>query len=140
MSEGAAVWTEQDDREIKYSKWYVFDAKASLAEEDKIRPPKKVEPIWPHWSEGVPTKLRIWASSPSFSLGAVRHRSRPFYESLELKWNAPCKLSLLKENYRLLPHSHTSEWSGVYRIFSLNTIIDRCCGKDPTGTLYLGQA
>jgi len=32
------------------------------------------------------------------------------------------------------------EWSGVYRIFSPNTIIDRSCGKDPTGTLYLGLA
>jgi hypothetical protein len=27
-----------------------------------------------------------------------------------------------------------------HRIFSPNTIIDRSCGKDPTGTLYLGLA
>ena len=49
-------------------------------------------------------------------------------------------LSSLEKNKRFLPHSYTDEWSGVYRIFSPNTPIDRCCGKDPTGTLYIGLA
>jgi hypothetical protein len=49
-------------------------------------------------------------------------------------------LSPLDGNFHLLPGNYKSEWSGVYRIFSPNTDIDRCCGKDPTGTLYVGMA
>ena len=30
--------------------------------------------------------------------------------------------------------------SGVYRLFAPNKSIDRCCGKDTSGTLYLGCA
>ena len=37
---GPAVWTEEDDKEA--------------AE------------IWPHWSEGVPKKLRVQIQCPSF--------------------------------------------------------------------------
>jgi hypothetical protein len=33
-----------------------------------------------------------------------------------------------------------SHSSGVYRIFVPNVTIDRCCGKDPTGTIYIGRA
>jgi hypothetical protein len=132
------VWTEDDDKEIKYGKWNRYTAKTILAEEHMVHPPKG--DIWPHWSEGIPTKLRRIVWSPSFSLGPVRHRSRPYYESLELKWNDMFLLSLLKSNYRLLPGNYESEWSGVYRIFSPNSTIDRFCGKDPTGTLYIGRA
>jgi hypothetical protein len=132
------VWTEKDDKEIEYGKWHRYTAKTTIAEEYKIHPPK--EDIWPHWSEGVPTKLRRKLGCPAFVLGAVHYRYPTYYASVDLDWNAPAKLSLLGRNYRLLPRNYRSEWSGIYRIFSPDTTIDRCCGKDPTGTLYLGQA
>jgi hypothetical protein len=79
--------------------------------------------------------------SPSFVLGAVRHDYREYYETLEFKWNDMRKLSFLRENYRQLPAAkYESQCSGVYRIFSPDAIINRFCGKDPTGTLYLGRA
>jgi hypothetical protein len=134
------VWTEQDDKELKYGKWNVYTAKSSLVEQNKVHPPEKVEEIWPHWSEGVPGKLCWSARTPGFSLGPVYHRGRSGYETIELNWNAPQKLAALKSNYHLLPRDRTSEWNGVYRIFSPNATIDRCCGRDPTGTLYLGLA
>ena len=43
---------------------------------------------------------------------------------------------MLEKKKNLLP----LEKSGVYRIFSPNTIIDRCAGRDHTGTLYVGMA
>jgi hypothetical protein len=140
MGEDAAVWTERDDKEIEYGKWYVYDPMTSFAETNKIHPPKSDE-IWPHWNEGVPRILRKQWDSPSFILAAVHHRNNPeYYVTLTLRWNVPYMLSVLRKNYRLLPGTYTSEWSGVYRIFSPNTTIDRCCGKDPTGTLYIGRA
>jgi hypothetical protein len=140
MSEEAAVWTEKDDKEIEYGKWNIFAAETTLAEEHKVNPSKKMDDIWPHWSEGKPTKLRLRMATPSFILGTVRHNYREYIYSLELEWNNMYMLSVLKNNYYLLPSAHKSEWSGVYRIFSPNMIIDRFGGKDPTGTLYLGRA
>ena len=133
------MWTDEDDKvdeEIKYGKWYRYTAKTTLAEEYKVHPPV----IWPHWSEGVPTKLRRKLGSDPFVHGTVHHRYVAYYVSVEFDWNAPVKLSLSENNYRSLPRNYRSELSGVYRIFSPNTTIDRSCGKDPTGTLYLGQA
>jgi hypothetical protein len=88
--------------------------------------------IWPHWSEGVPTKFRLMVSN----------QGRQHYEALELKCSAKELLSSLTgRNNSLLPsNKDESEWSGVYRIFLPDTPIDRFCGKDPTGTLYLGMA
>lgn len=137
------MWTEEDDKddwrrpdkEIKYGKWYRYTTKTTLAEEYKVHPPV----IWPHWSDGIPTKLRRKLGCDEFVKGAVRHRYMVYYPSVKLNWNAPVKLSLLENNNRFLPRNYRSEWSGVYRIFSPNTTIDRCCGKDPTGTLYIGQ-
>jgi hypothetical protein len=141
MGEGAAaVWTEEDDEEMDYGKWYEYDAKAALAEEYKVHPPKETEDIWPHWSEGVPTKLRIKVYSPSFFVGDTYHRPREYYETVEVNWNAPHQLSFLARHKQFLPRTYRSDWSGVYRIFSRNTPIDRCCGQDPTGTLYIGLA
>jgi hypothetical protein len=99
--------------------------------------PDQPEPerIWPHWSEGVPTKFCAKIGTP-----ASYHTYREYWASLRLIWNGPYLLSFLEENRHLLPSTDTREWSGVYRIFSPNTIIDRSCGKDPTGTLYLGLA
>jgi hypothetical protein len=76
----------------------------------------------------------------SFFLKDVYHRPRYYFETVELKWNNAYLLSVLGKNYRLLPCNYESQWSGIYRLFSANMKIDRCCGKDPTGTLYLGFA
>jgi hypothetical protein len=65
------VWTETDDEGIEYGKLYAFTAKTTLAEEYKIRPPR--QDIWPHWSEGVPTKLRGAVGSEAFVLGRVSY-------------------------------------------------------------------
>jgi hypothetical protein len=134
------VWTEEDDEEIEYGKWHFYDGQSCLAEEQKIHPPKTIDDIWPHWGEGVPTKLRRTFYTSSFSKNGVYHRARRCYASLELKWHSPRSVSSLRKDTRLLPSSHQSEWSGVYRIFSPDTTIDRFCGNDPTGTLYLGLA
>ena len=91
--------------------------------------------IWPNWKEGVPTSFHRLIGTPT-----SYRPYRAYYASLELLWNAPYPLPDLFRNRRLLPSTHSSEWSGVYRVFSPNTIIDRSCGKDQTGTLYLGMA
>jgi hypothetical protein len=135
------VWTELDDKEIRYGRWHSYTAENVLAEENKVHPPKPTEEIWPHWSEGTPTKLLLKVYSPMFSRKGVRHWPCEYYASLELKWNGIYMLSHLKENTQLLPGNYTAEeWSGVYRLFAPDKTIDRSCGKDPTGTLYIGCA
>jgi hypothetical protein len=134
------VWTEEDDEEIEYGKLYDYTLEAALAEQDRVHPPRQLDEIWPHWSEGVPTKLRVRVRGDAFHRGLVYHLPRYYYASVKLMWNAPQALSLLQARYSWLPSAHKREWSGVYRIFSPNTIIDRCCGRDPTGTLYIGRA
>ena len=90
--------------------------------------------IWPHWSEGVPKRLRLKVYD--------RELRQEYYETLELKWRGGNRLSSLRgRSNSLLPsNKYGSEWSGVYRIFLPDTTIDRFCGKDPTGTLYIGLA
>src|SRR5262249_25507537 len=83
MGEGPAVWTEQDDKDIKYGEWNVYTAKDTRTEEGKVHPPKVVEEIWPHWSEGIPTKLCRRTLSPSFYNG-VHHYAHECHTSLEL--------------------------------------------------------
>jgi hypothetical protein len=74
-------------------------------------------------------------------LGKVRHESIDACASLHLRWEQPQMLKALKSNRHLLPSLNWSrEWSGVYRVFKSDTVIDRCCGKDKTGTLYIGLA
>jgi hypothetical protein len=128
------VWTEADDKEIVYGRWHRYTAKTTLAEDSKVRPP--VREIWPSWADAVPMKLRGRLGSPAFEIGKVRHRSRTYYASLYFDWRDPHILSELEQDRRHLPvHA-----GGVYRVFAPNVSIDRCCGKDPTGTLYLGCA
>ena len=131
---GLVVWTEADDKEIKYGKLYGFTAKTVLAEEYKIRPPR--QDIWPHWVKGVPSKLSRQLGREAFVVGRVTHKYRPYHETVEFSWNWPYSFADLRRNKRLLPN-HSS---GVYRIFVPSKFIDRCCGRDPTGTLYLGRA
>lgn len=133
------VWIEQDDKDVKYGKWKAYTAKTTLAEERKVHPPPEKE-VWPHWSEGVPIKLRRKVWSPRFSLGRVSYKECYFHKTLKLQWSEAYPLAALEENYRLLPGNYKNEWSGVYRIFVPNAAIHRCCGTDPTGTLYLGRA
>lgn len=133
----AGARTADDQEPFEYDKWYVYDLESTLAD----HPWSGVEEIWPHWNEGVPTKFRRKVGSPPFYKGAVRHYYREYHVSLELDWHHPYALSRLKHNYGLLPSSkYKSQWSGVYRIFSANAVIDRCSGQDPTGTLYIGMA
>ena len=136
----ALAWTERDDEEIEYGKLYEYTPETALEEENKIRPHKPAEDIWPHWSEGRPTKLARWVNIPRFFRAGVHYKERPYYLVWELNWSDAYPLSLLKQKQHLLPSNHQSESSGVYRIFSPNKTIDRACGKDPTGTLYIGSA
>jgi len=135
------VSTEDDDEEIEYGKLYVHTAEMALAEANKLCPTEAEETIWPHWGKERPTKFRLMLKEPSFVLGAVTHNDRYYYEKVVLEWSDMYLLSVLSEKYYLLPSSRSKrEWSGVYRIFSPGTSIHRCCGQDPTGTLYVGKA
>src|SRR5579885_2055053 len=120
--------------------WNEYDAATVLAEEKKKSSTEQLNDIWPHWSEGVPNKLRRTGWAPPFRLGAVDHHGRLLTDTLELDWEHPHALSFLCENKNLLPGDYTSLWSGVYRVFAPETTIRRCCGEDPTGTLYIGRA
>jgi hypothetical protein len=134
------VWTEEDDKEIEYGKWNAYDANDCLAEEYKIHPPKVIEDIRPHWSQGVPTILRKRTRISPFFLNGVHYRCREVYETREYHWRRERSLSELKNDSKLLPGTYTSEWSGVYRVFAPSRIIKRSWGQDPTGTLYVGKA
>jgi hypothetical protein len=129
---------DQDDDEIEYGKWLEHTADEALAEARKALPPLKN--IWPHWNNGVPTKLRICLHSPAFSTGAAFHHERGSFDTVELQWSGSHMLTELESKPYLLPGSYANTWSGVYRLFAPVTAIDRCCGKDETGTLYIGLA
>jgi hypothetical protein len=49
-------------------------------------------------------------------------------------------IAAAKKNPLLPSNKYSDQWSGVYRIFVPNKIIDRFCGKDGTGTLYIGKS
>jgi hypothetical protein len=125
---------EQDEDEIEYGKWVEHTAEQVLAEARREVPQLKA--IWPHWNNGVPTILRVFGYSPSFSTGTTLHHERGSFDTLELRWHGSHKLTELQTHPYLLPHHN----GGVYRIFVPNTPIDRCCGRDETGTLYIGLA
>jgi hypothetical protein len=130
----ATVWTEEDDKEIEYGKWHSYTAKTILAEEHKIRPPQELGE-WPRWGDSPPIRLSRKLGSPEFKLGSVWHRYIEYYDVLDFVWSRSYTLSQLENKYYLPNHS-----SGVYRLFAPNKSIDRCCGKDTSGTLYLGCA
>lgn len=133
--------TDGEDKEIEYGKWNTYTAEGALLEQKELERLAPSDDIWPHWSEGVPRKLRRKVGSPPFVSGKVRHEYREYYETIDLDWSWARSLSTLSSNYRLLPAvGRESEWSGVYRIFALDTAINRLCGQDATGTLYLGMA
>jgi hypothetical protein len=128
--------TDKDDEEIEYGKLHVHNLVESGLNQTDV-----TEDFWPDWREGVPTLLRSTGWAPAFSRGKVRYKARRIQDTLELTWSAPQPLSALSENAHLLPSGkYSSEWNGVYRLFLPNTTIDRFCGRDPTGTLYLGRA
>jgi hypothetical protein len=134
------IWTEQDDADIGYGEEVSQDACSFLAEIEKLYPPKQAEEIWPHWSDGVPNRFRRQVLGDWFSSGGVRHRPSAYWISLELEWIGPYSLAQLRDKPQYLPGDYTSQWSGVYRVFARDTAVDRCCGNDPTGTLYVGCA
>lgn len=94
----------------------------------------KANEIWPNWSEGRPTKLRVFAGE---------HLKNGLYTdkhaTVEYNWGPKCTLTGLRKN-AFLPTTDQRHRSGVYRVFSSGINIDRCCGKDSTGTLYIGRA
>jgi hypothetical protein len=127
--------TEKKDKEIEYGKWQEHTPEETAAELNTM--PPVVGDIWPNWNDGVPTKLRRQLGSPFFTLGKVSHKNRTYYDKpLVFEWSQSFTLSELSKNKYLLPEHD----SGVYRLFAPNKTIGRCCGKDPTGTLYLGRA
>lgn len=140
MSDEKPIWTDQDDADLGYGQEAFQDANAFLAEIKKLYPLKQAGEIWPNWTERVPNKFHFRVSGDPFLAGNVRHRSNPYWIRLDLEWIGPYSLGQLRDDPRYLPGNYSSEWSGVYRIFARSRSIDRCCGKDPTGTLYIGCA
>lgn len=82
------MWTEKDDSEVEYGKWYCYDLKDTLAEEHKVHPPETAKGSWPRWSDGVPETLCREVRSAAFVLTGVRHRDWDHYASVKLAWNA----------------------------------------------------
>jgi hypothetical protein len=140
LSDEKPIWTDHDDVDVDYDELVSHDADTLLAEIKKLYPPRQPDEIWPNWSNGVPTKFRRHVWGEPFSSGAARHRPITFVLPLDLDWIGPYPLAQLKDRPRNLPGNYTSQWSGVYRIFARDAVIDRCCGTDPTGTLYVGCA
>jgi hypothetical protein len=100
-------------------------------DENATVPANEQVEIWPHWRDGRPTMLRRKIGYPG----------REFFQSLTFEWSPAWRLSSSTKNRAILPGvRYKSEWSGVYRLFSLHATIDRCCANDPTGTLYIGSA
>jgi hypothetical protein len=129
---------ESDDEEIKYGEWNDYNAIEALAEAKKLTP--GVKQIWPHWRDGVPTDFHIEVLGEAFFKNGNHHKEIHYFVPLQLVWNRSQLLSALYKNKHLLPGTDASEWSGVYRVFCKNTAIDRSCGRDQTGTLYIGMA
>lgn len=133
------MWSELDDEEIEYGRWYEYDAQSVADEDGRVRPPEV--DIWPEWDAGVPYILRRSYSAPPFYRGNVRYHYRPCFRILKLNWSLSYELGFLRKNYGLLPSpSHSRQWSGVYRLFAPGIALNRVLGTDPTGTLYIGRA
>jgi hypothetical protein len=136
----AVMWTDKDDREIKYGEWNEYDAKDTLVEANKVKSAQEPEEIWPNWRDGVPTRFHRRIQGEAFFKNGNFHKEVIYYVPLQLRWNTPQSLTALEKNKYLLPDTHASEWSGVYRVFCTKAAIDRSCGRDETGTLYIGMA
>jgi hypothetical protein len=132
------VWTEAHEKDLTYGEWHSCTPK-ELAAENKLHPADRREEIKPRWSEGVPARMRRLCGSPSFFKDGVYHREHHYYRSIDLCWTGSYPLPFLQANRGYLPGTkHSREWSGVYRLSAENTTIQRCCGADTTGTLYIG--
>ena len=88
--------------EPEYGTWE-FTLFGALEEERKLNPQELPPDIWPHWAEGVPTRLRRSGWSEGFSKNGVTYRSRLSTYTIELEWRKPRNLSSLADNYRHLP-------------------------------------
>jgi hypothetical protein len=132
--------TEQDDQDPEYGRWHTSTPEAVHAEEAKLNPPQEEKLIWPDWREGVPGVFRARIGNPAFYKDGVHYRYHTQVVSLNLEWNRPYLLTELARSDRPLPSTRTSEWSGVYRLFATDTVVERACGTDTTGTLYVGKA
>jgi hypothetical protein len=140
VDEEKPFWTDADDEEVCYGETVSSDANSFLAELKKLYPVGLPDEVWPHWSEGVPKAFkRIFYCEPFWSKG-VSYQSRFHPVSLSLQWQRSRALPDIQKSNRLLPDSHFEAWSGVYRIFTSQTPINRVCGIDSTGTLYIGRA
>ncbi len=133
---------DQDEEDYEYGNWVSHDIYSALKELKQSYYNYECDPfeIWPNWADGVPTKLRRMVRIPGFVNAGIWHRDSYGYVSREYDWNVPRKIKDIKSNYSLLPRTSSGQWSGVYRIFAPDCAVDRCCGKDPTGTLYIGLA
>jgi hypothetical protein len=114
MTDEKAGWTDQDDTDVEYGALNSYDSKSFIAEQKELYPPRRDSDIWPNWSDGRPTAFRRTVRGNSFSSGSVYHRPVDYSLSLDLRWQPSQSLGRLKENYRLLPGTYSSEWSGVY--------------------------
>jgi hypothetical protein len=91
--------------------------------------------IWPNWNEGVPRKLLRQLGSSTFIVENVTYEHQAYHDiPIVFEWSQSFTLPDLSNNRQHLPEHD----SGIYRLFAPNKTIDRCCGKDSTGTLYLG--
>lgn len=128
----------QEEKEPAYGEWHSFTPQ-QMAAEDKLHPADPGEVIEPSWEESVPRRMRRLCGSPEFSKDGVDHRYRPYYRTVELDWTFGHSLAVLRDKPIYLPSSkYSSQWSGVYRVYAQNTTINRLCGNDATGTLYIG--
>jgi len=134
------VSADEEDEEMEYGEWQIFSHPAPRNPRDFQYPPLAPKYDWPHWSQGVPRRLSTRVTVPAFKLGLVSHEERQVDESLELEWNIAFLVETLKSNPEHLPSNLTFHSSGVYRLFAPRVTINRCCGSDPTGTLYIGRA
>jgi hypothetical protein len=91
------------------------------------------EEIWPDWSDGIPTRFRSVIDSD-------RSTGAEYYETLLLGQHTSAFIATSKKESSFAFQQILGSVSGVYRIFFPNKIIDRFCGKDGTGTLYIGKA
>jgi len=135
------VGTEaQRENEPTYGEWHTFTPE-QVAAEDKLHPADPGGVIEPSWQEGVPRRMRRLCGSPEFSKDGVHHRYRPYYRTVQLDWTSGRPLAVLRGKRDDLPSSrYSSQWSGVYRIYAQDKTINRLCGDDTTGTLYIGCA
>jgi hypothetical protein len=134
------VQSDENEDPEEYGVWNIYDANCILELQKKEIASKSQTDIWPNWCDGVPNKLRRTLWNDSFYRDGVHHRSRSSTDTLKLRWKSAYPLTSLEQDQWLLPRDAESCWSGVYRLFAREKSIARCCGVDPTGTLYIGCA